>query len=143
MARKKERLEIEIARRRVPLTKILHGREFSDVIAELKKFRTQFAEQEILYKAKVYFSFSYGEAMVFVRRPETDNEYAKRQEEERLLEEAKAERKRIRELKAQQKAEANRIKEEAEAQKRRLEEIEMVKRAARKLGLSAEDLVDM
>ena len=143
MARKKERLEIEIARRRVPLTKILHGREFSDVIAELKKFRTQFAEQEILYKAKVYFSFSHSEAMVFVRRPETDNEYAKRQEEERLLEEAKAERKRIRELKAQQKAEANRIKEEAEAQKRRLEEIEMVKRAARKLGLSAEDLVDM
>ena len=143
MARKKERLEVEIARKRVPLTKILHGREISDVIAELKKFRTQFAEQEILYKAKVYFAFSHGEAMVYVRRPETDNEYAKRQEEERLLEEAKAERKRIRELKAQQKAEANRIKEEAEAQKRRLEEIEMVKRTARKLGLSAEDLVDM
>lgn len=143
MSKKYERIEVEMARRRVPLTKILHGREFSDVLAEMKKFRAQFAEQEILYKAKVYISFSYGEAMAFVRRPETDNEYAKRIELLKQEERAKLERKRLREEKARVREERKRAEMEAQAEEQRLRDIETVKLAARKLGLTAKDLMDL
>ena len=143
MTKKYERIEIEMARKRVPLTKILGGREFSDVLAEMKKFRAQFAEQEILYKAKVYITFSHGEAMAFVRRPETDNEYAKRIELLKQEERAKLERKRIREEKARIRAEMKQAEAEAEAEAQRQRDIETVKLAAKRLRLTAKDLLGL
>ncbi len=139
MAVNKNRKEVEMARKRVPLTKIFNGNDFASALDELKKFRQQFGEHEILYRAKVYFTFSYGEAMAIVRRPETDAEYSARLEEERKVEEEKAERKRIKELKAKERAERVLAEEAKKAEKQRLHDIEAVKVLARKLGMTAED----
>jgi len=143
MNKKYERIEVEMARKRIPLTKILHGREFSDVLSEMKRFRLQFAEEEILYKAKVYITFISGEAMAYVRRPETDNEYTKRIEVLKQEEQAKLERKRIREERARIRAEKKQLEAEAEAEAQRLRDIEIIKQAAKKLRLTAKDLLDL
>jgi len=143
MAVNLKRKQVEIARKRVPLTRIFDGNDFTTALAELKKFRVQFAEQEILFKAKVYFTFSYGEATAIVRRQETDDEYAKRVDNERKVEAEKAERKRIREEKARIREELRQQEILAEAETRRQAEIQAVKELARKLKLTAEDLVDL
>lgn len=140
MAVNLNRKYVEIAKKRVPLTRILNG-EISDVIAAIKAFRTQFAEQEILYKAKVHLNYGQGEAIASVRRLETDNEYNKRVAEERKEEEAKAERKRIREEKNQIRAEKRAALVAAAAEEKRLADIALVKKMARDLGLSTKDLI--
>ena len=143
MAIKHDREEVEMTRKRIPLTRILNGREFSDMLDEMKKFRAQFAEEEFLYKANVYIHFSHREAMAIVRRPETDKEYSKRMALLKEQELAKLERKRIREEKAAIRAEAKRLEAEAYAEQTRLLEIENLKATARKLGLSAADFVSL
>ena len=143
MAVNLKRKEVEVARKRVPLTKIFDGNDFATALAELKKFRVQFAEQEILFKAKVYFSFSYGEATAIVRREETDGEYCSRVEAERKAEADKAERKRVREEKARLREEVRQRKALAEAETKRLEEIKTLKELARKLKLTAKDFAEL
>ncbi len=139
MAVNKNRKEVEMARKRVPLTKIFNGNDFASAMDELKKFRQQFGEHEILYRAKIYFTFQHGEAMAYVRRPETDAEYSARLEEDRKLEEAKAERKRLRELKAKERADRVLAEQARLEEQKRLADIEAIKVLARKLGMTAED----
>ena len=143
MAIKRERGEVEMAKRRIPLTRILNGREFNDMLEEMKKFRAQFAEEEFLYKAKVYIQYSHGGATAIVRRPETDKEYNDRLEILRQNEFERLERKRIREEKAAIRAEAKRLEAESYAEQTRLLEIENLKVTARKLGLSAADFASL
>ena len=134
------RKQVEIAKKRFPLYKILNG-EISDVLASIKSFRAQFAEAEVLYKAKVYLTYHQGEALATVRRLETDNEYNKRITKERKEEEAKAERKRIREEKARQREAYRAAQLAAAAEAKRLADIEILKKMARDLGVSAKDLI--
>jgi len=134
---------VRIAHKRVPLGKILNGRKMSDAIAELKAFRAQFAEWEVLYKAEVTLSYSQGECMAYVHRPENNKELAARLEEERVAREAKLERARKKEerekIKAQKAAHAAAIAEE----KQRQHDLETIKALSRKLGLTPKDLADI
>jgi hypothetical protein len=136
-----DRKEIVMTTKRVPLKKLIHGHDFVNVIENLKTFRAQFAEQEILYKAKVYFTFDCGEASVSVRRPETDNEMTKRHELERVERLAKEERKQLRLAMQKERAEKLKLLEEAAAEVRRKESIKELKAMARKLHISAEELL--
>jgi hypothetical protein len=135
-----ERRLIELAHKRVPLKRLMHGKEIREFMAELETFRQQFNEQEFFYGAKVYLMFNQGEAMAVVRRPETDKELAKRLDIERAEAEAKAERKRIREERELARAERRRIAEAEQAERQRLADIETVKDIVRKLNLKVEDL---
>ena len=135
-----DRKEIVMTTKRVPLRKLIHGHDFVTVIENLKTFRAQFAEQEILYKAKVYFAMDNGEVNVAVRRPETDNELAKRHEAERLAYQAKLERKRVREEREKERAEKLKLIEQAKAEADRADEIRHLRALARKLNLKAEDI---
>lgn len=131
---------VRIAHKRVPLNKILNGRKISDAIAELKAFRAQFAEWEVLYKAEITLAYSQGECMAYVYRPENNKELAARLEEERVAREAKLERARKKEerekIKAQKAAHAAAIAEE----KQRQHDLETIKALSRKLGLTPKDL---
>ena len=143
MAIKTDRQLVEIARKRVPLTKILHNKEIREAMAALEKFRQQFNEQEFFYGAKVYLTYSQGEAIAVVKRLETDKEHAERIERLRAAEEAKLERKRIQEEKNRV-AEAKRQERLAiVAEQKRLADIAYVKKMARDLGLSAKELSDL
>ena len=134
-----ERQEIEVARKRIPMKKLLHGREIRDGMAELEKFRQQFNEQEFFYKAKVYLHMYNGEFMAVVKRPETDKEYKTRLAKQDAAEAARLERLRIKEEKAQI-AELKRQERLArQAEEERKANIAYVKKMARELGLSAED----
>lgn len=135
------RKQVEIAKKRFPLYKILNG-EISDVLASIKSFRAQFAEAEVLYKAKVYLTYSQGEALATVRRLETDYEYNQRIARERKLEEEKAERKRIKEQRAQLRAEKAREALAAEVERKRLSDIQAIKALAKELRLTASDVFD-
>jgi hypothetical protein len=136
-----ERKLVDIAKKRIPMKKMLHGKEIREGMAELEKFRQQYNEQEFFYGAKVYLHMdNYGDTYAIVRRPETDKEYNERiAEANRLMEikMARQEAARIRKEEKERKAEA---KARKEAEQRRLDEIEAVKLAARKLGLTAKDL---
>lgn len=136
-----ERKLIDIAKKRIPMKRLLHGKDIREGMAELEKFRQQFNEQEFFYGATVYLQMeSYGDTYAVVRRPETDKEYNHRMTLERKQAEAKlarAEAKRVREEERVKRAEA---KAALEAEQRRLDEIEAIKVAARKLGLTAKDI---
>lgn len=95
-----DRKLVDVAKSRVPLKQILHGKEIREAMAALEQFRQKYNEQEFFYGAKVYLSYSQGECMATVKRPETDKELATRLEAERREREAKAERRRQRELQA-------------------------------------------
>ena len=138
-----ERKLVEIGHKRVPLKKIFHKKDFTTAIAELKQFRTYFAEQEILYKAKVIFEFEYDYCVARSFRPENDKELTERLEAERQAREAKIERARkkaerdaIKAIKAAEKA-----KQDAEIQ--RLRDLDTIKILSRKLGLSVKEIIEM
>jgi hypothetical protein len=136
-----ERKLIEIAKKRIPMKRLFHGREIREAMAELEKFRQQYNEQEFFYGAKVYLQVeNYGETYAIVRRPETDKEYEKRMKEEQAAAEAKLRRAEAARIRKEEKARREEAKALAEAEQRRLAEIEAVKLAARKLGLTAKDL---
>lgn len=138
-----ERQEIEVARKRIPMKKLLHGREIRDGMAELEKFRQQFNEQEFFYKAKVYLQMYDGETYAVVKRPETDKEYDKRIAKQNADELARLERQRIKEEKARI-AEIKRQERLAQqAEEKRKADIAYVKKMARELGLSAKELADL
>ena len=135
--------KVLIAHKRVPLTKILNGRSIPEAIAELKAFRAQFAEWEVLHRAETSLAFNQNGCTVYLYRPENKKETDARLEEERLAREAKLERARKKEerekIKAQKAAHAAAIAEE----KQRHADLETIKMLSRKLGLSPKDLADI
>lgn len=144
MKKKIERQLVEIARKRVPLKKLMHAKEIREAMAELEKFRQQFNEQEFFYGAKVYLNVDYGgETIAVVKRPETDKEYETRLEKLKAAELERLERQRVRDEKARI-AEAKRQERLAQQAKLKREaDIALVKQMARDLGLSAKELEDI
>ena len=105
MSKKQERKTIEIDRKRIPLRSLIHGKEIREAAKALEAFRMKLNEQEFLYGAKLYVDWKdYGSADIVARRLETDKEFADRLEKQRLAAEAKAERERIKKIKAEQRA---------------------------------------
>jgi hypothetical protein len=88
-----KRKTIEVARKRVPLKKLLNGKEIREAAKALEDFRMNLNEAEFLYGAKITLTMdTYGECTAVARRPETDKELADRLEKVRLAAVAKAER---------------------------------------------------
>jgi hypothetical protein len=105
MTKKNEKKTVEVGRKRVPLRKILHNKEIRVAAKALEDFRLTLIEQEFLLGAKIILQINeYGECIAVAKRPETDNEYAKRLEKARLAEEAKKERERKRKIAEAEKA---------------------------------------
>ena len=106
MTKTNQRKTVEVARKRIPLRKLLHNKEIRVAAKNLEDFRLQLIEQEFLLGATITVQIdTYGEVIAVAKRHETDNEYAKRMEKARLAEEAKKERERKRKI-----AEAEKVK---------------------------------
>jgi pyruvate/2-oxoglutarate dehydrogenase complex dihydrolipoamide acyltransferase (E2) component len=128
------RKTVEVARKRVPLRKLLHGKEIREAAAALESFRLNLNEAEFLYGAKITLTMdSYGECIAVAKRPETDKEYADRVEKARIA----AEQKRERERKRQEAVAAKAAWEEAN---RRIRAAETIRKIAQEHGITV--LVD-
>lgn len=93
MTKATQRKTVEVARKRVPLKKLLHGREIRDAAKALEDFRMSLNEAEFLYGAKITLTMdTYGECMAIAKRLETDKEFEDRMERARLAAEAKRQR---------------------------------------------------
>jgi len=90
MTKTTQRKTVEVARKRVPLRKLLHGKEIRAAAKALEDFRMNLNEAEFLYGAKITLTMdTFGECVAVARRPETDKEFADRMEKARLAAEAK------------------------------------------------------
>lgn len=93
MTKATQRKTVEVARKRVPLKKLLHGREIRTAAKALEDFRMSLNEAEFLYGAKITLTMdTYGECMAIAKRLETDKEFEDRMERARLAAEAKRQR---------------------------------------------------
>ena len=135
-----ERKMVTMKTVKVPFTKIFHNRTITEALAELKAWRAKFAEDEILYKARIRMHFQYGEAAAIIERPETDSELEKRLDIERAKREEKLERARKKELREKAKAEKAAREAELAAERQREHELATFKSLYKKLGLTAKDL---
>lgn len=127
---------VEVGRKRIPMKKLLHGKEIRDAAKALEDYRLHLNEAEFLFGAKITIVMGeYGEATAVAKRPETDNEYADRIEKARLAAEAKKEREKKRQL-----AEAEKARRDAET--RKIRTAEHVKQLIKANGLSSDELID-
>lgn len=130
MSKKQERKTIEIDRKRIPLRTLLHGKEIREAAKALEDFRMKLNEQEFLYGAKIIVKWdTYDSAYAVASRLETDKEFADRLEKQRLAAEAKAERERIKKIKAEQRA-----REEEANKKARV--AEYIQKLAKEAGIA-------
>jgi len=130
MSRKQERKTIEIARKRVPLRKLFHGKEIREAAKALEDFRMNLNEAEFLYGAKITIQMdTYGECTAVAKRLETDKEFADRLEKARLAAEAKVERERLKKLKEEQR------KKDEEANKK-LRVADYIQKLAKEAGIA-------
>lgn len=131
---KNQRKTVEIARKRIPLRKLIHGKEIREAAQALESFRLKFKEEEFLYGGRIHVKWdSYGDAEAVVTRPETDKEFSDRLEKERLAAERKAQREQQRKIAAYQRA-------IYEAETRRQRTVNTIKEMARENGLTADDI---
>jgi hypothetical protein len=137
MTKKLTRKTVELAHKRIPLRKLLHGKDIRTAAKALEDFRLVYNEQEILFGATLTVKMdTYGEAVLYAHRPETDKEYADRLEKARLAEEAKKEREAKRKLMVAEKA-----KRDAEMRKQNV--AQRIKEMATSNGVSIEELTEM
>lgn len=132
-----ERKMVEIGKKRVPLRKLIHGKEIREASKAIEDFRLNFNEEEFMLGAKLVLKWETGgDAYLYALRLETDNEYSKRLEAHRIAEEQKAERARKRKL-----AEAERLKRlERDRKNNAVSTIENLIKAN---GLTPEDLAKL
>ncbi len=134
---KNERKTVEIDRKRIPLRTLMHGKEIRDAAKAVEDFRMKLNEKEFLYGAKLFVDWNdYNDVHIVARRPETDQEYSDRLERARIAEIQKKERERKRQMMAEQKAREQEFRRRAAA-------VEQMRKTAKELGLSADDLVDL
>ena len=137
MTKTTQRKTVEVARKRVPLRKLLHGKEIRAAAKALEDFRMNLNEAEFLYGAKITLTMdTFGECVAVARRPETDKEFADRMEKARLAAEAKKAR------------EAKRRDAEKQAQieaafRRRANAREYIRKVAEEHGITSDELVDI
>jgi hypothetical protein len=139
MTKTNQRKTIEVARKRVPLRKLLHGKEIRAAAKALEDFRMNLNEAEFLYGAKITLmmdpSFG-GDCVAVAKRLETDREFADRMERARLAAEAK----KAREAKRRAEEEKRAIEQ---AFYRRAKAVEYIRNVAKEAGISSDELVDI
>lgn len=132
--KEQKRKLVECGRKRVPLKKLLNGKEIRAAAAALEEFRLHLNEAEFMYGAKITLQMGeYGECTAVAKRPETDSEFDARIEKARQAEIAKQEREVKRKLAAEEKA-----RRDEETRKART--IEHLKSMMKSNNLSIEDL---
>jgi hypothetical protein len=137
MTKTTQRKTVEVARKRVPLKKLLHGKEIRAAAKALEDFRMNLNEAEFLYGAKITLMMdSFGDCQAVAKRLETDKEFADRMEKARLAAEAKKARE------AKRKAENEKLAIEA-AFRRRAQAAEYIRNVAKEHGITSNDLVDI
>jgi len=128
------RKSIEIARKRVPLRKLFHGKEIRAAAKALEEYRLHLNEAEFLYGGKITLTMdSYGECIAVVKRLETDKEYADRLEKLRVAEEAKKAREAKKAIEAEHRA-------AAAAERQRKQAIETLKHMMKANNLTIDDI---
>ena len=121
---------IELDKKRIPLRQLLNGKEIREAAKALEDFRMKLNEQEFLYGAKITIKWDdYSDVYAVARRLETDKEFEDRIEKARIAAEAKAERERIKKIKAEQRA-----REEEANKKARV--AEYIQKLAKEAGIA-------
>jgi hypothetical protein len=137
MTKKITRKTVELANKRIPLRKLLHGKDIRTAAKALEDFRLHFNEHEIMQGAKLTIKMdTYGEAVLYAHRLESDNEYAERLEKARIAAEERAEREKKRKL-----MEAERAKKREADRKKNV--AERIKEMALSNGVSMDELTAM
>ena len=137
MTKANQRKTVEVARKRVPLKKLLHGKEIRTAAKALEDFRMSLNEAEFLYGAKITLMMdTYGECTAIAKRLETDKEFAERMEKARIAAELKKQRE------AKRRAEEQARAVEA-AFRRRAQAAEYIRKVAAEHGISSDELVDI
>jgi len=129
--------KIKIKEQRIPLVKLLNGKDLRTAAKALEDFRLKFREEEILFGATLtvkYDSWTH-EFKVLAERMETSEETLARVEKERLAEEARKKRE------AERKAKEEKAKAERE-QRRIAEALEDLRKHALIHGIPLDRLVD-
>ena len=132
-----DRKTIQIKKLRIPLVKLLDGKDIRTAAKNLEDFRLKMNELEILHGATLTVKYDNwnSDFNLIATRPETDNEMNDRLEKARLAAEAK--KRREAEKKA---AEAKREADRVIAEQRKA--FDMIHELARKHGIHPRDLVD-
>jgi hypothetical protein len=132
-----DRKTLQIKKLRIPLRKLLDGKEIREAAKNLEDFRLKMNELEILQGAKLTVKYDNWDSTfdLVATRPETDAEMNDRLEKARLAAEAKQ--RREAEKKA---AEAKREADRVIAEQRKA--FDMIHELARKHGIHPRDLVD-
>jgi hypothetical protein len=132
-----DRKTLQIKKLRIPLRKLLDGKEIREAAKNLEDFRLKMNELEILQGAKLTVKYDNWDSTfdLVATRPETDDEMNDRLEKARLALEAKQ--RREAEKKA---AEAKREADRVIAEQRKA--FDMIHELARKHGIHPRDLVD-
>jgi hypothetical protein len=132
-----DRKTLQIKKLRIPLRKLLDGKEIREAAKNLEDFRLKMNELEILQGAKLTVKYDNWDSTfdLVATRPETDDEMNDRLEKARLAAEAKQ--RREAEKKA---AEAKREADRVIAEQRKA--FDMISELARKHGIHPRDLVD-
>lgn len=137
MTKANERKTVEIDRKRIPLRKLLHGKEIREAAKSLEEFRMALNEKEFLYGAKISVQWdNYDSVYAVARRPETDNEYAERLERQRIALELKKERERKRKEQAEIRAREEELRKKARV-------AEHIRKIAQDNGLSVKDVQEI
>jgi hypothetical protein len=137
-----DRLLVEVGKHRVPIKQIMHGKEIREAMAGLEKFRQKFNEKEFFYGAKVYLSYGDGDCWAVIKRPETDKEYAARQSYLQEQQRMKAERARIKQLKAYEIEQKRKAESEQRAAEEAARELEKARAIVEKYGYKLVDKLD-
>jgi hypothetical protein len=132
-----DRKTIQIKKLRIPMVKLLDGKDIRTAAKNLEDFRLKMNELEILHGATLTVKYDNwnSDFNLIATRPETDNEMNDRLEKARLALEAKQ--RREAEKKA---AEAKRETDRVIAEQRKA--FDMIHELARKHGIHPRDLVD-
>ena len=132
-----DRKILTIKQARIPLVKLLNGKDIRTAAKNLEDFRLKMNELEILHGATLTVKYDNwnSDFNLVATRPETDQEMADRLEKARLALEAKQ--RREAEKKA---AEAKREADRVIAEQRKA--FDMISELARKHGIHPRDLVD-
>jgi negative regulator of genetic competence, sporulation and motility len=136
--KKTKRKIIRLGTKRVPIHKLLHGKEIREAAKALEDFRLVFNEEEFMQGAKltVRVESHSTEVTLIATRLETDEEMADRLEQMRLAAERKVEREKKRKL-----MEAE-IKEKRAAEDRKAI-LEKIKIAAKHLKFTKDEIDDL
>jgi hypothetical protein len=132
-----DRKTIQIKKLRIPMVKLLDGKDIRTAAKNLEDFRLKMNELEILHGATLTVKYDNwnSDFNLVATRPETDNEMNDRLEKARLAAEAKQRREAEKKI-----VEAKREADRVIAEQRKA--FDMIHELARKHGIHPRDLVD-